>query len=204
MIKSSDLLIFFEKINLSSRFSIRYLINSSHHFNLFSLYLFIFWYEIFSHSNQKFKSQNFQYFKIKEDKLIINVSIMITLTSLNYHIWINELKTIAEKARVWKFIDSNIHVEKSQSSKSFVSSDYQMNNRSAISLKKLIAEQREEYKADMLEYNMLKKLYEETIRELQTIDNAICTSAKQYISSNQLRSLTHKIIQLLATRYKLD
>jgi uncharacterized membrane protein YheB (UPF0754 family) len=79
-----------------------------------------------------------------------------------------------------------------------------MNNRSAISLKKLIAEQREEYKADMLEYNMLKKLYEETIRELQTIDNAICTSAKQYISSNQLRSLTHKIIQLLATRYKLD
>jgi hypothetical protein len=35
MIKSSDLLIFLEKINLSNRFSIRYLINSSHHLNFY-------------------------------------------------------------------------------------------------------------------------------------------------------------------------
>jgi hypothetical protein len=34
MIKSFDLLIFLEKINFSSRFSIRYFINSFHHFNL--------------------------------------------------------------------------------------------------------------------------------------------------------------------------
>jgi hypothetical protein len=40
MIKSSDLLIFFEKINFSNRFSIRYFINLSHHLNLsLSLYL---------------------------------------------------------------------------------------------------------------------------------------------------------------------
>jgi hypothetical protein len=42
--------------------------------------------------------------------------------------------------------------------------------RFAINLKELTTAQREEYKADMLEYNMLKKLYERTIRELQTID----------------------------------
>jgi hypothetical protein len=35
MIKSSDLLIFFEKTNFSNRFSIRYLINSSHHLNFY-------------------------------------------------------------------------------------------------------------------------------------------------------------------------
>jgi hypothetical protein len=56
----------------------------------------------------------------------------------------------------------------------------------------------------MLEYNMLKKLYEQTTRELKTINNAIRTSAQQYISSNELRSFARKIIQLLAARYKLD
>jgi hypothetical protein len=76
--------------------------------------------------------------------------------------------------------------------------------RSAINLKELTAAQREEYKADMLEYNMLEKLYERTTRGLQTIDNAIRTSAKQYISLNELGSSARKIIQLLATRYKLD
>jgi hypothetical protein len=35
MIRSSDLLIFFEKTNFSSRFSIRYFINSSHHLNFY-------------------------------------------------------------------------------------------------------------------------------------------------------------------------
>ncbi len=147
---------------------------------------------------------------MKKDKLIISVSTMITLISLNYHIWINELKTIDEKARVWKYVDSDIDVEESQSSESFIAADYLImkksagTTRSAINLKELIAVQREEYKADMLEYNMLEKLYERTIRELQTIDNAIRTSAQQYISSNKLRSSARKIIKLLAARYKLN
>jgi hypothetical protein len=76
--------------------------------------------------------------------------------------------------------------------------------RSAINLKELTVVQREEYKADMLEYNALKKLYERSIRELQTVDNAIRMSAKQYISSNELRSSARTIIKLLAARYKLD
>jgi hypothetical protein len=61
--------------------------------------------------------------------------------------------------------------------------------RSAINLKKLIAVQRKEYKADMLEYNMLKKLYERTTRELQMIDNAIKTSTQQYIFCNSTSML---------------
>jgi hypothetical protein len=76
--------------------------------------------------------------------------------------------------------------------------------RSAFTLKELIVAQREEYKADMLEYNMLEKLYERTTRELQTMNNAIKTSAYQYISSNELRSSARTIIKLLAARYKFD
>jgi hypothetical protein len=34
---------------------------------------------------------------MKKDKLIISVSTMITLISLNCHTWINELKTIVKK-----------------------------------------------------------------------------------------------------------
>ncbi len=147
---------------------------------------------------------------MKKDKLIISVTIMIKLTSLNYHMWINELRTIVEKARVWKYVDSDIDVEKSQSSESFTTADYLMMKenvdtaKSAFILKEVIVAQREEYKTDMLEYNMLKKLYERTTRELQTMNNAIRTSAHQYISSNKLRSLARIIIKLLATRYKLD
>jgi hypothetical protein len=76
--------------------------------------------------------------------------------------------------------------------------------RFAINLKKLITVQRKEYKADMLEYNMLEKLYERTIRELQTINNAIRTFAQQYISSNELKSFARKIMKLLVARYKLN
>jgi hypothetical protein len=76
--------------------------------------------------------------------------------------------------------------------------------RSAINLKEFTATYRKEYKADMLEYNMLEKLYERTTRGLQTINNAIKTSAQQYISFNELRSFARKIIKLLAVRYKLD
>ncbi len=133
---------------------------------------------------------------------------MITFISLNYHIWINKLKTIVEKARVWKYVDSDIDVEKSQSSESSTAADYLIMKKNdtarlAINLKELTAVQREENKADMLEYNMLKKLYERTIRELQTINNAIRTLTQQYILSNELRLFAWKIIKLLAVRYKL-
>ncbi len=147
---------------------------------------------------------------MKKDKLIISVSTMITLISLNYHIWINELKTIAEKARVWKYVDSDTDVEKSQSSESFTAADYLImkenaeTTRSAFTLKELIVAQRKEYKADMLEYNMLEKLYKRTTRELQTMNNAIRTSAHQYISSNELKSSARTIIKLLAACYKFD
>jgi hypothetical protein len=106
-------------------------------------------------------------------------------------------------------MNSNTDVEKSQSSESSTAADYLImkkndTTRLAINLKKLIAVQREEYKADMLEYNMLEKLYERTTRELQTTNNAIRTSVHQYISSNELKSSVRTIIKLHAVRYKLD
>jgi hypothetical protein len=126
------------------------------------------------------------------------------LTSLNYHIWINELKAIAKKARIWQFVDFDTDLKSSQSSVSPQASDYKINDNSASSLKELFAEQKKKYKANNIEYDMLDKQFERITQRLRTINNAIRTSARQYIFSNELRSSTRKIIQLLAARYKLD
>jgi hypothetical protein len=56
----------------------------------------------------------------------------------------------------------------------------------------------------MLEYDMLKKLYERSLRELQTMNNAICISAYQYISFNELELSARNIIKMIAACYKLD
>jgi hypothetical protein len=76
--------------------------------------------------------------------------------------------------------------------------------RSVLNLKELSDKQRKEYKSDVLKFSMHEKHYERISQELKTVDNAIRTSAKQYISLNELRSSARKIIQLLAIKYKLD
>jgi hypothetical protein len=147
---------------------------------------------------------------MKEDKLIISVSTMITLTPQNYHIWINEVKVLAEESRVWQYVDSDIDLLVSKSSVSPSSSDYivvEKNadaSRSAISKKELTPEQQKEYKADCFEYSMLNRHHERITQRLRTMQSAIRTSAKQYIPSNKFASSSRKIIQMLAARYKLD
>ncbi len=66
---------------------------------------------------------------------------MIALISQNYHIWINEIKILVKESRVWQYVDSDIDLAVFKSSESLVSSDYQMNDWSAISKKELISKQ---------------------------------------------------------------
>ncbi len=136
--------------------------------------------------------------------MLIYTFAITTLISLNYHIWINELKAIAKKARVWQYVDSDTDLAQLKSSELSQASDYQMNNNSASSLKELFVEQKKEYKADSIEYEMLDKKFERITQKLRTVNNAIRTSARQYISLNELTSSARKIVKLLADRYKLD
>ncbi len=142
--------------------------------------------------------------KMKKEKVLSYTFFIIILTSLNYHIWINELKAIAKKARIWQFVDLDTDLKSSQSSVSSQASDYKINDSSASSLKELFVEQKKEYKANNIEYDMLDKQFKRITQRLRTVNNVIRTSVLQYISSNELRSSTRKIIQLLAVRYKLD
>jgi uncharacterized membrane protein YgaE (UPF0421/DUF939 family) len=141
---------------------------------------------------------------MKEEKVLTYTSAITTLTPLNYHIWINELKAIAKKARVWQYVDPDTDLEQLKPSVPPKASDYQVNDSSASNLKQLSVEQKKEHKSNVLKFNLLNKQYERTIQELRIVNNAIRTSARQYIPSNELRSPARKIIQLLAARYKLD
>jgi hypothetical protein len=77
-------------------------------------------------------------------------------------------------------------------------------SRSAISKKELTSKQQKKYKANCAEYNMLNRHHERITQRLRTVQSAIRTSAKQYISSNEFVSSSRKLIQMLAVRYKLD
>jgi hypothetical protein len=121
---------------------------------------------------------------MKEDKLIISVTTMIALISLNYHIWINEIKALIEKSMMWQYVDSDIDLFVSKRSESSSSSDYMIveegadASRSAISKKKLTLEQQKKYKADCSEYSMLDRHHERITQRLRTVQNAIAHISK--------------------------
>jgi hypothetical protein len=83
---------------------------------------------------------------------------MTILNSQKYHKWIKEIQAYAKHYQVWEYVDSDEKIEPSQKEASFKTSDYQMIEsdadtlRSALNLKKLSDKQRKEYKADVLEY----------------------------------------------------
>jgi hypothetical protein len=98
----------------------------------------------------------------------------------------------------------------SKRSESLSSSDYMMieedveASRYAISKKELTSKQQKKYKANCFEYNMLNRHHKRITQRLKIVQNAIRTSAKQYIISNEFVSSSRKMIQMLAARYKLD
>jgi hypothetical protein len=77
-------------------------------------------------------------------------------------------------------------------------------SQSTVSIKELTSQQIKVFKTDDLMYSMLNKNYERIAQRIKTVNKAICTSAKQYIPSNEFASSTRKVIQMLAVRYKLD
>jgi hypothetical protein len=137
---------------------------------------------------------------------------MTVLTPQNYHIWIKEIQAYAEQYQVWEYVDPDGQVESSQKEAPLKASDYQVaepeagaeTTRPALNLKKLSDKQRKEYKADVLEYQMLSKFTEEILQDIRNVSTAVKTSARQYISPHEMSSSVRQIIQTLTARYKLS
>jgi phage gp36-like protein len=131
---------------------------------------------------------------------------MTVLTSQNYHIWIKEIQAYAEQYQVWEYVDPDGQVEPSTKEAPPKASDYQVaeSGRSALNLKELTDQQRKEYKADVLEYQMLSKFTEEILQGIRNVSTAVKTSARQYILPHEMSSSVRQIIQTLTARYKLS
>jgi hypothetical protein len=76
--------------------------------------------------------------------------------------------------------------------------------RPALNLKELSDKQRKEYKADVLEYQMLSKFTEKILQDIRKVSTAVKTSARQYILSHEMISSVRQIIKTLTIRYKLS
>jgi phage gp36-like protein len=76
--------------------------------------------------------------------------------------------------------------------------------RPALNLKELTDQQRKEYKADVLEYQMLSKFTEKILQGIRNVSTAVKTSARQYIPPHEMSSSVRQIIQTLTARYKLS
>ncbi len=131
---------------------------------------------------------------------------MTILTSQNYHIWIKKIQAYAKQYQIWEYVDSDDQIKSSQKEASLKASDYQMveSGRSALNLKELTDQQRKEYKADVLEYQMLSKFTEKILQDIRNVSTAVKTSARQYILSHEMSSSVRQIIQTLTARYKLS
>jgi hypothetical protein len=133
---------------------------------------------------------------------------MTVLTPQNYHIWIKEIQAYAEQYQVWEYVDPDGQVEPPNKETPPKASDYQVIKdgitRPALNLKELSDQQRKEYKADVLEYQMLSKFTEEILQGIRNISTAVKTSARQYIPPHEMSSSVRQIIQTLAARYKLS
>ncbi len=142
---------------------------------------------------------------MKEEKVTMTI-----LISQNYHIWIKEIQTYTKQYQVWKYVDSEEKIELSNKEASLKTSDYQMIEsdadtlRSALNLKELTDKQRKEYKADVLEYQMLSKFTEKILQDIRKVSTAVKTSARRYILSHEMSSSVRQIIQTLTARYKLS
>jgi hypothetical protein len=82
--------------------------------------------------------------------------------------------------------------------------DEAQTTRSAKSASELSDSQRKAYKADLIDYQIWNKYADKIINGIKAVDDAIKLSTRQYIPLNEIASPTRKIIQTLASRYKLS
>ncbi len=155
-------------------------------------------------------------------------STMLILISNNFHLWIEKLKDLALKIKIWKYINSYDKIEKSRKkilskidhfivkqsdlTSSTTADDFITDqiNQSAQSSQsrvakyffKLTSQQQENYRTDVKEYKRRKKQIVKITQRMLKIDETIRASIKFYISSKLMFAFIRKILQILITKYK--
>ncbi len=169
---------------------------------------------------------NIEFFSstMNDDKITFRI-IMLILISNNFHLWIEELKDLALKIKVWQYIDSNDNMKKSREKILFEIDHFSVKNlssqsitddlmtdqtisaatshsRSAQWFHELTSSQQESYKTSVKEYKRKKKLIVKISQKMLKINEAIRVFAKSYILFEMMSIFIKEILQLLIIKYK--
>ncbi len=173
---------------------------------------------------------NIEFFSstMNDDRIFFKI-IMLILNSNNFHLWIEELKDLILKIKIWEYINSYDKIEKSRKevlseishflvkqsdlASSAVVDDLitdQINqsaqdftqSRLAKYFHELSTQQQENYRTSVKEYKRKEKQIAKITQRMLKIDEAIRASTKTYILSKLMFALIKKILQVLIIKYK--
>ncbi len=153
--------------------------------------------------------------------------IMLTFISNNFHLWIEELKDLTLKIKIWEYINSYNQIQESREEVLFEIFHFVIKSAFTIStaaddlitdqvdqstqvsqsrfakyFHELSTEQQENYRASVKEYKRKKKQIVKIIQRMLKINEAIRVSAKTYIFSKLMFAFIKEILQLLIIKYK--
>jgi hypothetical protein len=169
---------------------------------------------------------NFEFFSSMNDDKIFFKSIMLTFISNNFHLWIEELKDLILKIKIWEYINSYDKIEKSRKevlskislfvvkqsdlTSSTIVDDLitdQINqsaqssqSRVAKYFSELTSQQQKNYRTNVKKYKRKKKQIVKITQRMLKINEAIRVLIKFYISSKLMFVFIRKILQFLITR----
>jgi hypothetical protein len=161
---------------------------------------------------------------MNDDRIFFKITMLIFISN-NFYLWIEELKDLALKIKVWQYINSNENMKKfkkkilfeidhfsvKNSSSQSIANDLMTNQtifvvfshfRSAQWFHELILSQQENYRASVKEYKRKEKLIVKIFQKMLKIDEAIRVFARSYILFEMMSAFIKKILQLLIIKYK--
>jgi hypothetical protein len=165
---------------------------------------------------------------MNDDKIFFKI-IMLIFNSNNFYLWIEELKDLILKIKIWKYINSYDKIEKSRKeilskishfvvkqsdlASSTIVDDFITNQinqsaqdftqfRFAKYFHELSTQQQENYRTNVKKYKRKKKQIAKITQKMLKINEAIRVSIKTYIFSKLMFAFIKKILQVLIIKYK--
>ncbi len=165
---------------------------------------------------------------MNDDRIFFKI-IMLTFNSNNFHLWIEELKDLTLKIKIWKYINSYHKIEESReevlseishfvvkqsdltsstTAENFITNQINQSaqdftqSRLAKYFHELSTQQQENYRANMKEYKRKEKQVATVTQKMLKINEAIRASIKTYILSKLMFVFMEKILQVLIIKYK--
>lgn len=143
--------------------------------------------------------------------------VMRALTLKNYHLWVRELEGLAEKHKVWRYVDSDDTDDESEEGEYPDISRYpvdvfeipegegvSMQNgiRLAEYADELNDRQRASYQLDIQTFKMKREKAERVAAGLRAVDAAIKSSVRMYISDDKMTASVRDVVIALAKKFE--